>query len=279
MIIGHDENQLTMRDEDLKRIFFGLPNEYVLVGGYALAVWAELLELKFKSSVSNVDITTDIDIFGKFYLLECIADKWNANSYPVSDLIDSTLIGQVIKRSVEPDGYRVVDIIGKVFGLDKSVFYPRKRMVPYKGTNIGILHPLDLLRARVENVNGIEKKQTQHNADQICLAIDILEKYLEVRLDFYLRDKDPKMLSSVIKDIHECISMANDMRLQGTAKAWNLDLMAALPIKKLNKAIEIPEIKELFDTKLPEAISIATKIPRLSNIGAPKTRTSTSYKV
>ncbi len=258
---------LPLRPQDVERIVRYIPDECVMVGGHVLIFWAEAFGIPFISHTEKTNVTKDMDFYGKEYLIDIIADNWNGRTRLISEIMDTSLIGQVIKKADDGYGYRVVDVLKKVFALKEEIFVKRAVKVPYHGHSLRVLHPIDLLKARVENVYGIKKKHTQHNADQMGLAIDVAREFLKLRVKQYNLKPVQARVDVLIADLREIARFAVHERLQGTAKAWNLDLLDAFPLLELDGIRSIEEVALFLDEEWPKIIEKAGSVKKIEGIG------------
>lgn len=246
---------LPMRDEDIKKIVSFLPSDAILVGGHALILWAATLRLPMFLGENREMISKDMDFFGGDYLLTNIVTQWFSRTVYPSDMVETNLIGSAVSYSKDPVGCRRVDILKAVRGLDTKIFKNRAMGIFYHDRTISVLHPLDLLKARIVNVAEIESKQTQHNADQIGLAITIMNTYLTLRVKQYKRNLDSGVLTSILKDTREVISYALDEQLFKTTRYWRLKILDAIPLDSLKWIVESPEMSRFINVEWPEVAS------------------------
>ncbi len=267
-----------MREEDVVKIFSFLPSSAILVGGHALTVWAILLKMPLIIGEQKQPISEDIDFCGGQYVLDHIAQGWSAKVEYMDGMIETNLVGQATKYFTDPVGYRSVDVIHKVRGLDSKVVEGRAIEVFCYGRTIRVLHPLDLLKARIINVAEIENKQTQHHADQIDLAITIANTYLNLRVKQYQRNKDSNILNSVIKDTKELVSYIFDDQLFKTTRYWRLKITDVIPLEALKSIENCSELSDFVNVEWPVIIATTNKMRLTKKISELSDKFKNKYK-
>lgn len=256
-----------MEEKDFDRIFEMLPVDAVVVGGCALMIWAEIFKLPFLTEdPQNPEkrITQDIDVYGTQNVLDYIDGKWTGRSRSISDLFDTNLLGQVISYSEDMRGYKKVDVLLGINKMDPVAFLKRTAKVPYKTYSVRVLHPLDLLKSRMENMNTVEGKQTQHHADQMRLTINIVATLIKETLKLYESNKNEALLVKTLEWLKEIGDYAIGPKLQGTAKAWDLDIVDAVPIKEIQETCGSDEITHFLQDVWPGILNKAGKIAPLA---------------
>jgi hypothetical protein len=172
--------------------------EIVLVGGQALAYWADyyklLTDLPPLRAISNdVDFLArspadreSVALFAKALGGKTVYTSWRALT---------ALVGQAV-RDVSAEEYLNVDVIFKVLGLESEMV--RSQAVPAGNDDAAalIMHPLDVLYSRLVNVHQLPEKNNDKGRFQLQLAIDVGREYLRD-----LADREPDKVRSTIRTI------------------------------------------------------------------------------
>ena len=95
------------------------------------------------------------------------------------------------------------------------------------------------MEARIKNLHGIPDKQTEHGAAQTEAAIRVARAHLLQRCEAY-DGHSQEQRRDLLNGLKAMGKLAMDPQLQGTAKAWGLDLLDIFPVD----AIPIPEFVE-----------------------------------
>lgn len=156
-------------------------SDLVLVGGQALAFWADRFGLRVPRA--GPAVTNDVD-----FLTPSAADKEVVERF--ANVLEgqalfpnihalTALVGQAY-RFVSDEQYVNVDVIFSVVGLDGDAVRNRAVTVepglvsrPFK-----VMHPLDVLLSRLVNLYKLQDKQNQKGCLQLGLAIDVAREFL-----------------------------------------------------------------------------------------------------
>jgi hypothetical protein len=158
----------------LHRILSLAGQEMVLIGGQALALWAAIYQVLPPVSA----ITKDVDFIGSQADVKRIAAGIAGKASFPHERSLTLLMGQVSK-SLPGDNYVNIDVLFKVYGdVSTDAIKARAVTVGIDGVSIKLMHPLDVLQGRLENLYGIPEKQDEHGLAQLILAIEVVQKFL-----------------------------------------------------------------------------------------------------
>jgi hypothetical protein len=146
----------------------------VLVGGQALAFWAAYYAVPQPAAT----VTKDADFLGTADDVRRIAGGLGGQARFPHDKALTALAGQVT-RSLPGGDYVNIDVLHRLHG-DVSVQAARARAVQVESEagRFTVLHPLDVLQGRLDNLHGLREKQDEHGAAQLALAIGITRAFL-----------------------------------------------------------------------------------------------------
>jgi hypothetical protein len=161
-----------------------LTREIVLVGGQALAFWAELYadRLALSSPVNS----RDIDFGGHSDVVSIAADRLNGTWTVPEPFSISPNSGLVLFNDGE--GYpRRIDFLHQVFGLDLDEIFKMAIEVEVpdhdETTHFLVMHPVHCLEARISNVGGLPGYKSAHGLTQARTSILCAREYLRDRLE------------------------------------------------------------------------------------------------
>ena len=158
----------------LQRILALAGEEMVLVGGQALALWAAIHDVLPPVSA----ITKDVDFIGSQSDVRRIASGIAGKAIFPHERSLTLLMGQVSK-ALPGDNYVNIDVLFRVYGdVSTEAIKARAVAVGIDGISIKVMHPLDVLQGRLENLYGIPEKQDEHGLAQLILAIEVVQKFL-----------------------------------------------------------------------------------------------------
>jgi hypothetical protein len=145
----------------------------VLVGGQALKVWVERYEVTLPPEFAYV--SRDVDFLtesaGDADAVRRLARALGGRAlFPKRRAALTALVGQAVKDLAE-DEVLNVDVLHRVFGADDAL---RARAVEVQleaDLSARVMHPLDVLKSRLDNLHGLREKQNELGKAQLCAAI------------------------------------------------------------------------------------------------------------
>jgi hypothetical protein len=160
--------------ELLERILSLAGTDMILIGGQALAFWAAYYEVPAPPTA----VTKDVDFLGTRADVERLARGLDAKA-ALRRQKDLTLLAGRIEKDLPGGGYINIDVLSRVYG-DISTDSITKRAVLSESPvgKFRVVHPLDVLQGRLENVYGLAEKQDEHGLAQLRLAIEMVRKFL-----------------------------------------------------------------------------------------------------
>ena len=149
----------------------------VLIGGQAVAFWID----RFGIQPRLPALTEDVDYLGtKAEARRASARLRLPHKLKIATLDDNTPNSALL--SVELDGYPepvLIDYLATIVGLDSKAIERSAVLVEFEGEPLRVLHPLQLLQAKIWNLYQLEAKRTPEGIEQARLAIEIAAAFLE----------------------------------------------------------------------------------------------------
>jgi hypothetical protein len=160
--------------ELLARILELAGTEMILVGGQALVFWAAY----YSVPTPPIAVTKDVDFVGTRADVERLARGLGAKA-TFRRQKDLTLLAGQIEKDLPGGDYINIDVLSRVYG-DVSTESLAKRAIVAESPagKFRVMHPLDVLQGRLENVYGLVEKQDEHGIAQLQLAIAMVRKFL-----------------------------------------------------------------------------------------------------
>ena len=151
----------------------------VLVGGQALKVWMDRYEVVMPPRIAYVSRDVDFlaDSSADTEAVRRLARMLGGRAiFPRRRAAVSALVGQAVREISEDEVFNV-DVIHRVFGADDDV---RARAVEVRlpGVMFRVMHPLDVLKSRLDNLAGLAEKQNELGKAQLAAAIDVARAFL-----------------------------------------------------------------------------------------------------
>jgi len=170
-IVGADVVRALLRE--------GATHGLVLVGGQALKVWVERYAIALPPEHAYVSRDVDFltDSAADADVVRGLARALGGRAiFPARRAALTALVGQAIKELGE-DEVLNVDVLHRVFGADDAV---RTRAVELElgpGLTTRVMHPLDVLKSRVDNLHGLKEKQNELGKAQLEAAMAVARAF------------------------------------------------------------------------------------------------------
>lgn len=174
---SEQEHEEPLTPADVREILQVCGAGGLLVGGQALAFWADFLALALPPIFSS-GVSSDADFIGDVALARKLARTlhWNEWLPSMDDATPHT--AKVTKRSAG-GGVKQVDFLSGVAGLDTRDL--KRRAVEVDIPEIGrlrVIHPIDLLESRIKNLDLLPEKRTSAGVAQALLAVDVARAFI-----------------------------------------------------------------------------------------------------
>jgi hypothetical protein len=146
----------------------------ILIGGQSLAFWAAY----YHAAAPAIAITKDVDLLGTKADVERLAHGLDARAVFPHNVDRTMLVGQVLK-DLPRGGYINIDVMSRVYGrITVEAIAGRAVLAENPAGRFRVMHPIDVLQGRLENVYGLSAKQDEHGLAQLRLAIDVARAFV-----------------------------------------------------------------------------------------------------
>jgi hypothetical protein len=172
------KQQAIVPREVVEKLLRAAGDKLVLVGGQALKLWMDRYGLELPERIAYV--SRDVD-----FLAESAADTESVRRlaralggrtiFPRRRAALTALIGQAVKELSEGEVLNV-DVLHRVFGADDDL-RARAVEVTISEVTFRVMHPLDLLKSRVDNLYGLTEKQNELGKAQLRAAIEVARAF------------------------------------------------------------------------------------------------------
>jgi hypothetical protein len=205
-------------------------DEAVLVGGQALAFWADRYGLRLPDGVSTV--SNDADFLAhaptSVDLVHRMAQAMHGQAEIARPRALTALIGQAIRPLADGEILNV-DVIRSVIGLQHDVVRRQAvRVTEADGTAYLVMHPLHVLRSRLINLHKLPEKQDDKGRMQLALAIDMAREHLRAVAAQSPRAALASGRSPIQPLVGEIERMARSDAGRKIAKRWSLHVADAI---------------------------------------------------
>lgn len=200
----------------------------VLVGGQALAVWANALNIRPEPPL-DVFVTSDIDFLGSRRVARELAEKLHAElMVPSAEDHVQVNSAMLILRDART-GTVLVDFLNEVVGIEAAIVKRRALEVEAFGVPFLVMHPVDCLTSRISNLQLLPSKQNELGLAQARLAIQIVNKFI-TRVAAEGNERHALDLSEHVG------RLARGRAAAEVSSRYGIDVLDAIPVAALPKA-------------------------------------------
>jgi hypothetical protein len=217
------ETAAPLTPEEVQKILSICSPRGLLVGGQALAFWAD--HLKVERPVNLVSgVTVDADFIGDSALAKDLARCLGWQIW-IPTLDDSTpQTGKVTHRTKSGE-VKQVDFLSGVIGLTTKDL--ARRAIEMEMPKIGrlrVIHPLDVLDSRIQNLHLLPEKRTEAGIAQAGLAVDVARAFIRQELATRTERAGLKLLERIAE-------MAADIAAVRVFLLFGIDPLKAVPLE------------------------------------------------
>ena len=171
------ETEAPLTPEDVRKILSICSPRGLLVGGQALAFWADHLRVERPANLAS-GVTADADFIGDSLLAKDLGKRLGWQTW-IPALDDSTPQTGKVTHRTKTGGVKQVDFLSGVVGLTSKDL--ARRAVEMEVPDIGLLrviHPIDVLDSRIQNLHLLPEKRTDAGIAQARLAVDVAREFI-----------------------------------------------------------------------------------------------------
>lgn len=176
------ETEAVLSTEDLRSILKVCSTDGVLVGGQALAFWSDHYALSRPTDLLAA-VSADADFIADGELARKLARELGWKSW-IPGFDDATFQTGKVTRKLPDGSVKQVDFLASVAGLvtEHVVRRALEMEVPQIG-RLRVMHPIDVLDSRIQNLALIPSKRTAAGVSQARLAIDVARAFIRAEID------------------------------------------------------------------------------------------------
>ncbi|MGH8305024.1 MAG: hypothetical protein ACRETG_05380 [Steroidobacteraceae bacterium] len=171
------ETEAPLSPEDVRKILSICSPRGLLVGGQALAFWADHLQVERPANLVS-GVTADADFIGDSVLARDLGKSlgWEIWIPALDDATPQT--GKVTHRT-KSGQVKQVDFLSGVVGLTTKDL--ARRAIEMEVPDIGhlrVIHPIDVLDSRIQNLHLLPEKRTEAGSAQARLAVGVARVFI-----------------------------------------------------------------------------------------------------
>lgn len=246
------QTQSRVPPELLERILELAGIDMILVGGQALAFWAAY----YHAPAPAIAITKDVDLLGTKADVERLARGLDAKAVFPHRIATTILAGRVLK-DLPGGGYVNIDVMFRVYGsLAAEAIAGRAVLAENPAGRFRVMHPIDVLQGRLENVYGLAEKQDEHGVAQLRLAIDIARAFVCDIASRETTDADDLARPVVLRHLARLETLSLSDAGRKVAKRFGVHVADAIDPRPVGG------IKSFVSKKLPQLLKLMSAARR-----------------
>jgi hypothetical protein len=220
-----EKREIAISAQLLRKIVQAAGDGALLVGGQALALWAEHYGLNPATSRIKGAVTLDADFLGDRKLVEDIAGGFASAQRKYAPSVGLTSLVGSVEIGLSVDEFVNVDVIHHVYGLDAQAVRKNAYALRYQGVDVLLMHPLDVLHSRVENLAGLKDKQdpAENSVPQTHLAVCVARRYIEDIASV------PASAPAALRAVEKVASIAKSSAGKRVSRAHAVRFIEAIP--------------------------------------------------
>lgn len=222
----------------------------LLVGGQALAFWADFLAVALPPILSS-GVSSDADFIGDIALARKLARTLRWNEW-VPSMDDATPHTAKVTKRAAGGGVKQVDFLSGVAGLDTQNL--ERRAVDVEVPEIGrvrVIHPIDVLESRIQNLHLVAEKRTKTGVAQALLAVDVARAFIRRTIAVQGERSALKLLERVVTIAGETAGLRVHLK-------FDVEPLNAVPLDEFRTTVA------LHSVRWPQALAeIAAKRQKL----------------
>ena len=230
---GGTEAHLT--PEDVRKILSICSPRGLLVGGQSLAFWADHLQVDRPANLVS-GVTADADFIGDSVLAKELGKRLGWQTW-IPDLDDSTpQTGKVTQRTKSGE-VKQVDFLSGVVGLTTKDLARRAIEMGVPGVgNLRVIHPIDVLDSRIQNLHLLPEKRTDAGIAQARLAVDVARAFIRQEVATHGERAGLKLLERVA-------DIAGDIAAVRVFLLYGVDPLSAVPLEDFRTTSALHKVR------------------------------------
>jgi hypothetical protein len=229
------QTEAPLTPEDVQKILSICSPRGLLVGGQALAFWADHLQVERPANLVS-GVTADADFIGDSVLAKDLARRLGWQIW-IPALDDSTPQTGKVTHRTKSGQVKQVDFLSGVVGLTTKDLV--RRAIEMEMPDIGhvrVIHPIDVLDSGIQNLHVLPEKRTDAGIAQARLAVDVVRVF--IRQEVVTRDERVG-----IKLLERVADIASDIAAVKVFLLYGIDPLKAVPLEDFRTTSALHKVR------------------------------------
>jgi hypothetical protein len=232
---GERETEAPLTPADVREILSVCSPRGLLVGGQALAFWADHLQVERPATLIS-GVTADADFIGDSALARDLGRHLGWRVW-IPALDDSTPQTGKVTQRIKNGGIKQVDFLSGVAGLTTKDL--ARRAIEMEVPEIGllrVLHPIDVLDSRIQNLHLLPEKRTDAGVAQAHLAVGVARAFIRQEVGTRGERVGLKLLERVAE-------IAGDIAAVRVFLLYGIDPLEAVPVEDFRTTSALHKVR------------------------------------
>lgn len=232
---GERETEAPLTPADVREILSVCSPRGLLVGGQALAFWADHLQVERPATLIS-GVTADADFIGDSALARDLGRHLGWRVW-IPALDDSTPRTGKVTQRIKNGGIKQVDFLSGVAGLTTKDLV--RRAIEMEVPEIGllrVLHPIDVLDSRIQNLHLLPEKRTDAGVAQAHLAVGVARAFIRQEVGTRGERVGVKLLERVAE-------IAGDIAAVRVFLLYGIDPLEAVPVEDFRTTSALHKVR------------------------------------
>jgi hypothetical protein len=229
------QTEAPLAPEDVRKILSICSPRGLLVGGQALAFWADHLQVERPATLVS-GVTADADFIGDSALAKDLGKHLGWQVW-IPALDDSTPQTGKVTHRTKNGGVKQVDFLSGVVGLTSKDL--ARRAIEMDVPDIGLLrviHPIDVLDSRIQNLHLLPEKRTDAGIAQARLAVGIARAFIRQEVGTRGERVGLKLLERLAE-------IASDIAAVRVFLLYGIDPLGAVPLEDFRTTSALHKVR------------------------------------
>ncbi len=221
--------------EDVRKILTICSPAGLLVGGQALAFWADYLQVERPENLVS-GVTADADFIGDAALASTLGKRLGWQIW-IPALDDSTPQTGKVTHRTESGEVKQVDFLSGVAGLTTKDL--ARRAIEVDIPDIGrlrVIHPVDVLDSRIQNLHLLPEKRNAAGIAQARLALGVARAFIA-------REVATRGERVGLKLLERIAEMATDIAAVRVFLLYGIDPLEAVPLEQFRTTTALHKVR------------------------------------